>query len=336
MSNRLLDTVRFDIMSFNLAANATERRQILPYILSSTIASLAPTWALEGMAFLWGIFRYVTQPDRRKWARDGQRLTGNGTLGRVGLEIRTIGSFVAYVKFWLELLATPVADERRISRNLRQDGIESLREHVENKAGIIVATAHLGNPDWGGYYLSSFVKNTSTVVAPLKPPIFEKWVYRLRSQRGLESIPLSGPVTKGILQKLKEGHIVAIACDFDMSGTAIEVDLFGHTVPFASGPAVISLRTGVPIVPAAFFMTPRGGHLIKALDPLWPQEVGGESKQDKVRNLTQKLAKQMEQLISIAPEQWHVVIPLDIQSRAESSGSDLRKGETRENSHEKV
>ncbi len=309
---RISRRIDFCIDLFALTTNRGEAKALVRYVVSALIASFAPRFTYNFLASVWGLFRYLTQPERRRWSRAGQKLVSRGKLGPIKLEIRNLAAFKSYVKFWIELLAVPLASPERIGLDLTIEGDEPLRKSLATGKGAIVATGHIGNPDWGAFVLSAYVNPVATVVAPLKPPILEKWFVFVRSLRGLETILLKGPVTKQILDGLNSGKLIAMACDYDMSGTAMEVSFFSKQLPISSGPATLALRTNTPIYPAACFMTQSGGHLAKIMGPIFPEDAVGTSVREKILYLTQEIAKSLELLVSSAPEQWHVVISLPI------------------------
>jgi KDO2-lipid IV(A) lauroyltransferase len=98
-----------------------------------------------------------------------------------------------------------------------------------------------------------------------------------------------------------------VVADRDLSGRGLEVDFFGERVRLPRGPALLSVRTGAPILTAAVYFADGGwrGELGPLLEAL-PGEPEGEA----VFRITQEMARAFEGLIRAAPEQWHVFQPL--------------------------
>ncbi|HEY7629017.1 MAG TPA: hypothetical protein VH761_18250, partial [Ilumatobacteraceae bacterium] len=117
--------------------------------------------------------------------------------------------------------------------------------------------------------------------------------------------PQAGPA---VLKALRAGETVCLLCDRDLDHTGVEVEFFGERTTLPPGPATLSIRTGAPILPVGVFFTPKrdGHHAI--VRPAVPTERRGGLRED-VGRVTQELARELEFLIRIAPEQWHMFQP---------------------------
>jgi KDO2-lipid IV(A) lauroyltransferase len=71
---------------------------------------------------------------------------------------------------------------------------------------------------------------------------------------------------------------------------------------------MLGIRSGAPILPVAVYFTPRynGHHAV--IRPPVPAERTGKLRDD-VASVTQALAGELEYLIRLAPEQWHMFQP---------------------------
>ena len=81
----------------------------------------------------------------------------------------------------------------------------------------------------------------------------------------------------------------------------------GERTTMTAGPATLSLRTGAPLLAAAVYFAPRGGHHAVVMPPVPAQREG--RLRDDVGRVTQELAYRFEELIRAAPEQWHLLQP---------------------------
>src|SRR5918994_196954 len=79
---------------------------------------------------------------------------------------------------------------------------------------------------------------------------------------------------------------------------------FRERTTLPSGPAVMALRTGAPLLPTAVYDRGRGHHGV-VLPPV-PVERRGTFREDVVR-VTQALAENLEELIRRSPMQWHLM-----------------------------
>jgi KDO2-lipid IV(A) lauroyltransferase len=110
-----------------------------------------------------------------------------------------------------------------------------------------------------------------------------------------------------VIRALRENRVVCLLADRDIAGDGMEVEFFGETTTLPAGPATLALRTGAALIPTAVYFRPHGKHFVRILPPL-PVERRGRLRED-VRRLTQDLARRFEELVRMAPEQWHVMQP---------------------------
>ena len=96
-------------------------------------------------------------------------------------------------------------------------------------------------------------------------------------------------------------------CDRDITGKGIPVDFFGSPTTLPAGPATLALRTGAALLPTAVYFEDNGQHRGVVRPPI-PTGRSGKLRDD-VTVATQRLANELEHLISVAPEQWHVFQP---------------------------
>jgi KDO2-lipid IV(A) lauroyltransferase len=70
---------------------------------------------------------------------------------------------------------------------------------------------------------------------------------------------------------------------------------------------MLAFRTGAPLLPVGSFFRPNGHHFAEIGPPL-PVVREGRLRDD-VARVTQDLAHRLEDLIRMAPEQWHLMQP---------------------------
>ena len=77
--------------------------------------------------------------------------------------------------------------QRRIGRDVRLHGFEILERAIEGGRGVIVATAHYGNPEMGVQVGAILGLDILILAEPLQPPAFAETMRRpaLRVQTAL-------------------------------------------------------------------------------------------------------------------------------------------------------
>ena len=213
-------------------------------------------------------------------------------------------AFVLYGRYWMETFRLEDLTSAELTERFVCENEAILRDtHALGRGGVL-ATPHLGNWDAGGRWVAERWPLTA-VVEVLRPKmLFDRFVEHRRSL-GITIIPLvrGGDVTGRCVEKIREGHYVALVSDRDLSGSGVPVRMFGRTTKLPPGPAVLSLRAGVPLIPACIYQSPGGGWRAWVMEPI-DGGLEGETKEN-VAALTQRLAEAFERMIARSPAQWH-------------------------------
>jgi len=174
---------------------------------------------------------------------------------------------------------------------------------VAAKTGVIVALPHAGNWDHAGAYFCAQGIPLVTVAERLRPEkLFLKFL-AYREAMGMEVLPLDGAVLDTLVQRLRQGALVALVADRDLSRSGVDVEFFNGTARMPPGPALLALKTQAPLITAFVSYTEKGIHIdFKSVDL---PNAGEES--EKVRKIVQLTAKHFEQGISQTPQDWHML-----------------------------
>jgi KDO2-lipid IV(A) lauroyltransferase len=147
----------------------------------------------------------------------------------------------------------------------------------------------------------------TVVVEPLEPPELFDWFVEMRRSIGMTVVPLGRRAGPAVLRTLREGGVVALLSDRDLVGSGVEVEFFGERTTLPPGPATLALRTGAALLPATMYSSERARHHVVIRPPLAVERRGAVA--DDVARITQDLAQELEKLIRLAPEQWHLFQP---------------------------
>jgi len=102
---------------------------------------------------------------------------------------------------------------------------------------------------------------------------------------------------------LREGHLIALVADRDLSKSGIDVQFFGKPARMPAGPAVLALKTNAIFLTAFVNYTDTGIHI--TFDEITIPESG--TQEEKVSMLVQKSADNFEQGIRKHPQDWHML-----------------------------
>lgn len=269
--------------------------QVLP---SSVIDVLAP--GVAGLAAL-------RPGDQRAMVERHQRRVDPG-LGGAELQRRVREVFRSYGRYYGESFRLPTIGAEELDRGLTREGFEHVEESLARGVGPLLVLPHLGSWEWCAYWLTRVRKVPVTaVVERVEPPALFDWFVEFRERIGMEIVPLGPDAGRSIVKAIKQAHVIALLCDRDIAGGGTEVTFFGETTTLPSGPSVLALRTGAPLIPTGVY-DQGGGHHHAILRPPIPAERRGSFRDD-VARITQAMADELEVLIRRAPEQWHLLQP---------------------------
>lgn len=220
--------------------------------------------------------------------------------------------FEGYGQYWAESAKLAALSEETItSRFIIGEGVEHLEEARDRGRGVVIALPHVGSWEWGGAFLARFGMPMTAVAEELDPPELFAWFSAKREAVGISVVPLNEHAGTVLLSTLRAGGVVGLLCDRDLQGNGVEVEFFSERVTMPAGPATLALRTGATLVAAACYAGPGRDHFAVISAPI-PAARTARLRED-VTRVTQLVARELEDLIRRAPEQWHV-----LQARFES------------------
>lgn len=278
----------------------------LAYRSASALARCIPGPAVDVTARLSGRAAARLLPARRTMVeRHQRRVRPDLTPGELDQTVKAV--FGSYALYWIESFRLPGTSASDLDGGFDHDGFQHLEDALDAGKGVILAMPHLGGWEWAAFWLTAcHAMPVTAVVEPVQPPELAEWFIGLRQELGMEVVPLSSTAGADVLGALKRNRVVALLCDRDIAGGGVEVDFFGERTTLPAGPATLALRSGAPILPAAvYFDGTRHRGIAK---PPMDTTRQGRLRAD-VDRITQDLAAELEGLIRVAPEQWHLLQP---------------------------
>ncbi|HBC86247.1 MAG TPA: hypothetical protein DCZ94_04760 [Lentisphaeria bacterium] len=217
-------------------------------------------------------------------------------------------NFVHFAKVIAEIFACRgLMKPENISKIVTISGSEKSKElfFSPGKSNpIILICAHFGNWEMAGqgYTISSGIPLMS-VMRPFDNPKIGEYITSRRTGHTHEVCDKKGAI-RPLLVALKKGYSIAILADQHASeAEGVVVDFFGHPARTHSSPALLHLRTGVPIMT----MMPRRINDNFTFDFIISDPITytpTDNKDDDVRKLTQIFTTETEKVIARYPEQW--------------------------------
>ena len=251
---------------------------------------------------------FVSDQILRKNGKGIQRLRSNykrvvPSISNSALEALTKEGMRSYLRYWFDTFRLNKWSKERIIQTTKVNNEHLLRDPIEKKIGCIVALPHAGNWDHAGAYFCGKGINLVTVAEHLKPEkLFLKFL-SYRQAMGMEVLPLDGRVLGTLEQRLRQGALVALIADRDLSRSGIAVTFFGAPSRMPPGPAILALKTDAPLITAFVSYTETGIH-IDFNEVSLPTSGSDE---EKISHIVQKMAQQFEDGIADHPEDWHML-----------------------------
>ncbi len=223
------------------------------------------------------------------------------------LAAKTREAYLAYARYWVEGARLPKLSKELVDSRFAVEGREILDKAMAQGNGVVMALPHVGSWEWGGSWLDSVGYPMTSVAEVLDPPELFEWFIEQRRAMGLRIVPLDKDASAALIKTLRSGGLVGLLCDRDLVGSGVEVEFFGETTTFPAGPATLAMRTGAVLVATAVYIGPALGHLAVIRGPIDTTRTG--SFRTDVARITQAIAREFEDYIRRAPEQWHMFQP---------------------------
>lgn len=249
------------------------------------------------------------------WLRNGpgvQQLQRN--LGRVmTAEPRYVRDLTRealrkYADYWRTLFQLPGMSLDEIMARVVFHNVELVHSALATGKGVILASTHSGNWDIAGIGVATHFGGVTTVAERLKPEALFTMFVEHRAPYGFEIFPHRGgerPAFDLLKERLRQGKLVALVSDRDLSRRGIEVDFFDGRARMAAGPAALAVETGAILIPCATWVDGETVHVL-AHEPLqMPDGI-----EHVVPYLTQRLADIYARDIALHPTDWHMLQPV--------------------------
>ncbi|TGB05653.1 phosphatidylinositol mannoside acyltransferase [Streptomyces sp. MZ04] len=213
----------------------------------------------------------------------------------------------SYLRYWMESFRLPSWSRERVKEGFVPKDVHHLTDALASDKGVILALPHLGNWDLAGVWVTTKLETPFTTVAErLKPEkLYDRFV-AYREGLGMEVLPHEGGSAFGTLaRRLREGGLVCLVSDRDLSASGVEVKFFGDTARMPAGPALLAQQTGALLLPVTLWYDDSPIMKGRVHAPIDVPETG--TRTEKTSVMTQALADAFATGIADHPEDWHML-----------------------------
>jgi len=257
--------------------------------------------------------------ERRRQVRTNLRRVLGTATPESAIAATTARMFENYARYWYELFRLDPATTHELVDSVDLIGADHLDAATggpgsSTPRGAILALPHVGNWDLAGAFLAARGHRLMVAAEPVDPPELFDWFVETRRALGMDVVGLGPDAAATLLRALEAGALVCLVCDRDLTGDGVEVDFFGARARVPRGPALLALRAGVPLLPAAAGFLPGGRQRVAIRAPLDLERTG--PLRGDVERLSRDLVAHFETEIAAAPDQWLVMQPVWEEDRA--------------------
>jgi KDO2-lipid IV(A) lauroyltransferase len=217
----------------------------------------------------------------------------------------------SYMRYWCDTFRIQNWSTERIRNTVTTSNDHLLLDPMKEGRGVVVALPHSGNWDHAGAYFCSLGVPLVTVAERLKPEaLFQKFLHH-REAMGFEVLSLDSRSFVTLMKRAKEKRLIALVADRDLSHSGIDVDFFGKNARMPAGPALLAVKTGLPLIVAHVSYTQVGIHIDFHSVPVPSQ--GSEA--ERISQTVQATSHLFEKGIADHPEDWHMLQRIWVDAR---------------------
>ena len=178
-------------------------------------------------------------------------------------------------------------------------GGEHLRAALDKGKGVILLTAHLGNWELLGRWVSAQGIPLTVVAREPEDPLLGGYLRRMRENAGF-AVLSKGESARELLSVLRRGEAIILLPD--QNSGDLFVPFFGVPAGTVAGPASLALHTGAALLPAYCLREADDRYRILFLPPI-PVRATGDREAD-VSGVMAEVNRVLEEVIRRYPDQW--------------------------------
>jgi lauroyl/myristoyl acyltransferase len=223
--------------------------------------------------------------------------------GKIRRKVRCV--FRNSAKNYFDLAKLSRINLENLKDKVMIEGLHHLTREVNKRKGVIIASAHLGNYEFGAHVIASRGIDMTILVEAFNSTPFRRKLVSLRQRNGVRILPVGMNGMKEGIQTLRRGGTVTIVCDRDIQKKGINVKFLGKETSFPVGAIDLALRTGAAVVPIFSLRRPNNTTSIFVEPPL---KLSNIQDHDQALMASLKcLVAVLEKYIHAYPEQWVIL-----------------------------
>jgi phosphatidylinositol dimannoside acyltransferase len=214
----------------------------------------------------------------------------------------------SYLRYWCDAFRLPTWTPEQVTSTFEMDQVHRMDDAMSAGTGAIMVVSHSGNWDHAGAWGCLRYGGLTTVAERLRPEgLYQRFV-EYRASLGMEIVPLGEPdIIRTLARRLKEGRLVPLMGDRDISRSGVAVDLFGEPASLPAGAAVLGMLTGAPVHPVSLWYD---GPMTRGLVHERVPVPASGTREERVHAVTQGIADAFAEGIRAHSADWHMMQPV--------------------------
>lgn len=257
---------------------------------------------------LGSLFGFIPTPMRKNIIQIHRNISPE--LNDSQLKTRARKVIAYYAAYWFDIfwLSSP-RSKSDIDKIIRAEGESNLRlaleKAKEDKSGVVLALCHLGSFELAGAWLGTIGLGPVVVAERLKPPELFELFTNTRNTAGMDVVAHDDNPTSKLLAALKDNRVICLLADRDIAKTGNIYSFFGKEKSMPQGPATLAYLAKAKVIPVATYLN----HDSTVSVIIQPELQIDKSlpKNEIVRNVSQEIISNFEDMIRNDPEQYHVL-----------------------------
>jgi len=282
--------------------------------LTAMIAGM-PAWLGYLLADLATEVHFRLFPDRRHaaLANLATMLPRASRRDRIRIARRMMRS---YNRMMFEFFRLPHVSREELIASVEVVGREHLEKALERGRGVVLASSHIGNWELAAVMIAQWGYTLHAVAGVQMGRWLSGAVRDTKTELSIRTVSPEDGFRK-LLRALEHNDPVALVVDGDIYQHGVEVEFFGRTYNFPSGPGVLAQRTGAPVLCGYCERVARGRFRIVMEKPLDPAAFPTTAA------LNQAVAGTIERHVREHLDQWCIFRPMfepAVSTAAEAAG----------------
>ena len=252
----------------------------------------------DRIAKILGVLWYLVAKGRREVVRENIK-----TIKGEVKESEVRSTFINFARVFSDIFNIPNMTPSYLNSMVKPYDIDYIKKELDKGKGVILVASHLGGMELAGPYLSSLGLPLYSVAESKGPGMkFFRFYNRYREHLGSTILCLEDKrLVFTLVRLLRANKVIALISDRDIQESGVYHEFFGRTAPIPRGVALLSKRTGAPLIVAFMALNPKTPrYQIRLFPPLYPDDYDSEDE------LLKAMVKLLEKGISMFPDQWFV------------------------------